>query len=204
MEFTFTWGALSGLLIAISGIPYAWGIYTGKIKRPVTSAWGIWTILGLIFLLSSYDAGARIETTLLAPLAGFIDPLVIFLLSLRYGEKSWSRLETYCVATCLATIAVWQSLESALYGLIGACIADSMGTIPQIKKVFKEPGDEPWFPWVAFSVGSAINFLAIQNWEIEQYLYPTFMTIASSFIAIPVALYHIKESIRKRNLLNSI
>ena len=201
MEHLFTWGGLSGFLVAISSIPYMWGIYTRKIKRPVVSTWGIWSILGLIFLLTSYDAGARIETTLLAPLMGFLNPLMIFFLSLRFGEKTWSRLETWCVIICFATIVIWQSLESALLGLIGACIADSMGLIPQMKKVWKEPSDEPWFPWVVFCIGSAVNFLAIQNWEIKQYIYPSFMTITSTSIAIPVAAYHIKNYKLKKSLL---
>lgn len=202
MEDLFTWGALSGTLIAISSTYYAWAIYTRKIKRPVISAWGIWLIVSLLFFLTYYDAGARRETTLLAPLASLVGLSVIFIFSLRFGEKSWSWLDTKCVAMCLITVVAWQYFDSPLLGLVGACIADSMGIIPQMKKVWKEPGDEPWFPWVVFCIGSAVNFLAIQNWEIEQYLYPSFMVISSAFMTIPVVTHHIKKYKHKKSLLH--
>lgn len=193
MEALFTWGNLSALLIVISGIPYMWGIYKRTILRPVASTWGIWSIIGLLFLVAYYDAGARMDTTLPAAWAGFIDTLIIFILSLIYGEKSWSRLETWCVAICFISVIAWQSLESALLGLIGAIIADAMGVIPQIRKIWVYPNDEPWFPWVLFCVGSMINIFGIKNWELDQYLYPIYMTICSLLITIPIVMGHIKS-----------
>lgn len=201
MDVVFSPGGLSAFLIIISSVPYAWGIYTRRIKRPVISTWGIWTIVSGIFLYSSYDAGARIETTLLAPSVGFISSLTNFILTLKYGERSWSKTETYCVIVCFITVSFiialkMLSIEAALLGLIGACIADAMGLIPQIRKIRKDPSDEPWFPWVAFCIGSAINFKAVEIWEIKYYLYPAFMTAGSAIVTIPLVIYYIRQKMQ--------
>jgi hypothetical protein len=193
MEILFTWGTLSALIIAISGIPYMWGIYRRTVKKPVTSSWGIWSVVGFLFLITYYDAGARMDTTLPAAWAGFISPVIIFTLSLRYGEKSWSNLESWCVGICLVTIVLWQYLESAIVGILGAIIADAMGVIPQMKKSWNDPHDEPWFPWVAFCIGSAINILGIENWEPGQYIFPVYMTIGSFLIAVPVVVFRMRK-----------
>lgn len=192
MDTIFTWGTLSGLLIAISGFSYMRGVYRKTVARPVISAWGIWAGLGILFLLTYYDAGARMDTTLPAAWMGFINPLIIVILSIRYGKRGWTRLETWCVAICIVTVIVWQSTDSAVLGLAGAVIADSMGAIPQIKKCWTDPDDEPWFPWTCFCVGSAVNMLSIETWEVGQYLFPIYMTAGSFLIAVPIIVRRIK------------
>jgi len=193
METIFTWGALSGLLIAISGFSYMRDVYKKNVERPLLSVWGIWTLIGFLFLTSYYDAGARMDTTLPAAWMGFINPLIIFVLAIWFGKRSWSRLETWCVAICAVTILLWQTSELAVVGLIGAIIADSMGAIPQIKKCWTDPDDEPWFPWTCFCIGSAVNMLAIENWEIGQYLFPVYMTAGSFLISAPIVIRRIKR-----------
>lgn len=193
MENLLTWGNLSALIIGISGISYMWGIYTKTIERPVLSTWGIWSLIGLLLLLTYYDAGARMDTTLPAAWMSFISPLIIFLLALWYGKGGWTRLDSWCLGLCLCTVLVWQTTNSALLGILGALIADSMGAIPQIRKNWTDARDEPWLPWVLFAIGSAINFLEIESWNIEFYIYPLYMSTAGALIVIPILTERIRR-----------
>lgn len=193
MEIVFSWGALSALLIAISGIPYMWGIYKRSIPRPVLSTWGIWAVLGLLLLVAYYEAGARNDTTLLAAWMGFINPVIIFILALKYGEFRWTRLETMCVIFCMVSIVVWKTTGNPLLGLLGGLLADAMGIIPQIRHVVKSPADEPLFPWGLFCIGSAVNLLGIQEWTLAQYVYPVYMTAGSLLLVLPLLAYRMKS-----------
>lgn len=190
MSQYLTWGALSALLIVVSGVPYMWGIYRRTVPRPVLSAWGMWAVLGGLILLAYYDVGARMDTTLPAAWLGFINPIIILILALRYGKRTWSKLETVCVIVFVLTVVAWKTFESPVVGLAGGLIADAMGAIPQIRHNWRRPQDEPWFPWTMFCIASGVNLLSVEKWEFGYYLYPVYMTIGSALIVSPVLLYH--------------
>lgn len=141
-----------------------------------------------IIIFTYYDAGARIDTTLLAAWMNFINPVIIFILVIRYGEHGWTKLETRCVIICVITIVVWKLSGSAVLGLVGSIVADSMGAIPQIQKSWTDPDDEPWFPWTCFCVGSGVNILGIETWELGQCLFPFYMTAGSFCIVTPILI----------------
>ncbi len=170
-----------------------WGIYQRTIPRPVISTWGIWAILGGLLLVAYHDVGATMETTLPAAWMGFINPLLIFILALKYGELRWSRLETFCVIIFIITVIAWKSSELAIVGLIGGIFADTMGLLPQIRHSWKYPQDEPWLPWTLFGVGSAVNLLGIEKWEFAHYSFPVYMTIGSALVALPLILHRLKQ-----------
>lgn len=193
MGLPLSWGALSALLIVVSGVPYMWGIYKGTVPRPVLSTWGIWSVLGLLLLMTYRDAGASNDTTLLAAWVGFINPIIIFALAIKYGEFRWTKLETYCVATCVATIIVWKTTDNPFLGLLGGLVADGMGLIPQIRHTWKSPQDEPLFPWGMFCLGSAVNLLGIKQWTVEQWIYPAYMVVGSSLIVLPIVLHRLAQ-----------
>ncbi len=194
MDTVLSWGALSALLIAISGIPYMWGIYKRSVPRPVLSTWGIWAVLGLLLLITYYEAGARNDTTLLAAWMGFINPVIIFVLALKYGEFRWTRLETMCVIFCVVSIVVWKTTGDPLLGLIGGLVADAMGIIPQIRHTMKSPADEPLFPWGLFCIGSAVNLLGVVDWKLAHYIYPVYMTVGSLLIVLPILTHRLLVS----------
>jgi hypothetical protein len=151
----------------------------------------MWGILGLLLLIAYQKSGARMDTTLPAAWMGFVNPLLIVLISLRYGELTWTRLDTWCSIIFVATIVGWLTLDNPLVGLLGGIVADLVSAIPQIKKNWMEPHDEAWCPWTLFCIGSAVNFLAIEKWEFAQWLYPAYFTLGSASIAVPVILHRL-------------
>jgi len=190
---SISWGSVSALLIIVSGVPYMWDIYTGKVERPVVTSWILWLVIGVILLVSSYTAGASLATTLPAMVAGVLNPAIIVYLSWRYGSYTLNRVDKACILVCIITISVWQITDSALLGIIGGILADAIAAIPQIIKSWKDPSDEPVFPWTMFCFASSINFLAIDVWILEMWVYPLYMTAGSLLICIPIILHRIRH-----------
>ena len=186
------WWMVSVICIVASAAPYMWGIYRRQVKRPVVSTWFLWMIIGNLLLVSSYQAGAKTDTTLWPIILGAINPTIIFFLSLRFGKYEWKRLDTGCVWVCVCTVVVWQVTQSPLLGLIGGLLADAVASMPQMIKNWEDPKDEPVFPWAMFTLGSALNVLAIQNWVLDQWLYPVWMTLAAGTLTLPVVLARLR------------
>lgn len=186
------WGLLSALLIFVSGYPYMLAIYKRELERPVVSTWILWLGIGMLLFVTSFQAGAHWGTTLLPILMGVINPAIIVFLSIRYGEYKWSRLDTVCVVVCVVTVIVWQTTQSPVLGILGGVLADMIAATPQVIKSWKDPKDEPVFPWAMFSFASALNILAVEEWVIQYWLFPVYMTIMSSVLVLPLALARLK------------
>lgn len=190
--FGMNWGLLSAILIFISGYPYMRAIYKRELERPVTSTWCLWFGIGVLLFVTNLQAGANWKTTLLPILMGVINPAIIVALSLRYGEYKWNKLDTACVIVCIVTIIVWQTTQSPLLGILGGVIADAVAATPMIIKSWKDPKDEPVFPWAVFAFASSLNILAVEEWAMKYWLFPVYMTTGSTLIVLPLILHRIK------------
>jgi hypothetical protein len=190
--FGMNWGLLSALLIFVSGYPYMRAIYKRELERPVVSTWLLWLGIGTLLFVTSFQAGAHWGTTLLPILMGVINPAIIVFLSIRYGEYKWGRLDSVCVVVCIVTVIVWQTTQSPLLGILGGVLADVIAAIPQVIKSWKDPKDEPVFPWAMFSFASALNILAVEEWVVQYWLFPVYMTVMSSVLVFPLVLSRIK------------
>ena len=191
--FGMSWGWLSAILIFISGLPYMRAIYKRELERPVTSTWCLWLGIGILLFVTSYQAGADWETTLFPILMGVINPAIIFVLSISYGEYKWAKLDTVCVIVCITTVIVWQTTQSPVLGILGGVLADAIAATPQVIKSWKDPKDEPLFPWAMFAFASALNILAVKEWEIGHGLFPVYMTGMSMLLTLPLLLYRLKS-----------
>ena len=125
-------------------------------------------------------------------LMGVINPAIIVFLSIRYGEYKWSKLDTVCVVVCVVTVIVWQTTQSPVLGILGGVLADMIAATPQVVKSWKDPKDEPVFPWAMFTFASALNILAVQEWVVQYWLFPVYMTIMSSVLVLPLVLARLK------------
>ncbi|KKS12797.1 MAG: hypothetical protein UU70_C0032G0006 [Candidatus Yanofskybacteria bacterium GW2011_GWA1_41_6] len=107
-----TIGLVSGLLVAVSIVPYSIRTYQGKIQPNLTS-WSLWSLLGLALLLTYKSSGA--EASLWPAVFGFTNPtLITILLLLRRGE--WTkpnRVEKACVVFGLTSLGMWLGVHSS-------------------------------------------------------------------------------------------
>lgn len=194
--FWFGWGGLSAILTFVSAYSYMKAIYTRELKSPVIPTLSLWFLIGFLLFLTSVKLGANWETTLLPILMGVINPAIVLVLSLKYGEYTWKTIDIVCVLVCILSLVIWQTTESAMLGFIGGIIADSIAALPMIIKSWKEPKDEPVFPWVMFVLASAINILAVDEWKIEYWLFPVYMTMMGTVISLPL-IFHTMNVVEK-------
>jgi hypothetical protein len=195
-SLSFGWGSLSALLAFVSAFYYMRAIYKKEIKRPVISTLTLWLVIGLLFFLSSLEMGVGMDETLLPIFMGVVNPAIVLLLALRHGEYSWKKVDTKCAIVCAVTIVVWQTTSSPLLGLLGGVIADTIAATPMAIKSWEDPLDEPVFPWIMFTIASAVNLFAIKEWEMRYWVFPVYMTLMGIVISFPLVLGRVGKSVR--------
>lgn len=190
-------GLISGLLVTASVIPYAIRTYQNKI-HPNLVSWSVWALLGLALLLTYRSSGAT--TNVWPAVFGFTNPLLVTILAFWRGEKKKpNRLEVTCLVIGFASIVFWWFVQDtkqlAQYALYIAIVADAAAAIPTIVYVWQTPnGDRP-FAWLLFGVGYGLALFAIGEHSFANYILPIYMTVVSSFVALPLVLYRFRERV---------
>lgn len=193
-----TIGLISGLLVAISVIPYSIRTYQGKVQ-PILTTWSLWTLIGLALLLTYKSSGA--EANVWPAVFGFINPLIITVIVVwRHG--GWTRpnrIEAACLVFGLLSIGLWlevrESKELSQYALYLAIVADLFAAIPTIAFVWAQPdGDRP-FAWACFAVGYGMTIFAITEPTFANYILPLYMFVGALSITLPLVLYRLRHKI---------
>jgi len=76
-------GIIAGAIALFAYVVYVISIFRGR-SKPNRATWWIWSFMGLVLALSYDLSGA--ENTIWAAYMEFFGPLIIALLSLKYGE----------------------------------------------------------------------------------------------------------------------
>src|SRR3989344_4705733 len=181
MENYTLYGQIATSIITIAYLPYVISILKNKTK-PDKTTWLILFLIGIITFITYRDVGAN--ATLGVALANVIGPLIIFLLSLKFGEW-WKNISDFkYLIFSLIAIILWQTYKSALVGLMFNLLADFIAFIPTIKKSFSRPRTEDLLTWCLFTVGNIINLFAIEQWKFDIVIYPAYILFAEGIIAI--------------------
>lgn len=193
-----TIGLISGILVVVSVIPYAWRTWQGKICPNVTS-WGLWSVLGLALLLTYRSSGA--EANVWPAVFGFTNPTLVTILALiKRGEKTrFNRLEWACIAICLVSFGMWLLLRHdkhlAQYALYLAIVADAVAAIPTIVFVTKHPDQDRPFAWGMFAIAYILTLFAVPEHTFANYVLPIYMFLGSGFITFQLAAFRLKARI---------
>lgn len=173
---------VSAAIIGILGyIPYIISILKGD-TRPNKASWFIWTVVGGLLAVSYLAEGN--QTAIWLPLAYFICPLVIALLSFRYGYSAWTRIDTLCILAAALSLIPWMLSHNATLTLLINLLIDSAGAIPTIVKTYREPKTEDCTAWVLFLIANTLNLFAISTWNIAD-IYPIYLfVLASTMVAL--------------------
>jgi hypothetical protein len=186
-------GIIAGILSFIAYLSYIVTILLGK-TRPSRSTWWVLTLVGMLIASSYYAGGAR--TTIWIALSYVVGPFIIALLSLKYGEGKWERLDTYCFTGSIIGAVVWYVAHSALLGLIINIGIDFLGLIPTVKKSFLHPQGENRLAWTLELIASFLNMFAIDRWSFSIIIYPIYLLVMNGIIALSLYL----PMFKKRNI----
>src|SRR3989338_874742 len=87
-------GIVAGILSFVAYALYIFTTLIGKTK-PNRATWWVLTLVGLMIATSYYAGGAR--DTIWVALSYVLGPAIIAVLSLKYGEGRWERLDQVCL-----------------------------------------------------------------------------------------------------------
>ncbi|MES2416146.1 MAG: hypothetical protein V4504_00365 [Patescibacteria group bacterium] len=163
MDFIFEHiGFIAGALSFFAYLVYIFSILK-KETRPSRSTWWILTFVGTIIIWSSYILGARENLWIQGSYV--LGPLIIAILSLKYGEGSgFSKLDKICFAGALVSCLGWIIFNSPLIAFLGSIIVDFIGLLPTIKKSFYKPEEEDPNAWLIETTASILSMLAVTVW----------------------------------------
>ncbi len=162
--------------------------------RPNRATWWILTLVGGLVAASYFASGAR--HTMWIPVSYVIGPLLVALLSLRFGEGGWTRFDRYCVVSAMVGVLVWVASDSPFIALLSFLCIDFIGLLPTFRKSYLDPESEDIWAWVLAAIAGAVNLLAIERWEASIAVYPVYIAIGNSMIAALLLLPR-KSSVRR-------
>jgi hypothetical protein len=185
-------GVVAGVLSLVGYIPYIYETIKGR-TRPNQATWIIWTVVGGL-LAFSYLANQGLSSSWL-PLGYFVGPLLVAILTFRYGYSSWSKLDIACVIAAGISIIPWLFLSNPDITLLINIFIDSTGAIPTIIKTYHEPESEDFTAWLIFFIANTLQLFAVTTWNIAG-LYPIYLFILAGLLVA----FIVKGKIQKRKL----
>jgi hypothetical protein len=90
--------------------------------------------------------------------------LVVAVVSLKWGEGGFSRLDRGCLAASVVGLAVWWLSGSPLTALAVNMGLDLAGAIPTLRKTYRDPRSESLLAWGLFLLANLLNLLAVESW----------------------------------------
>ncbi|MGL5943561.1 MAG: hypothetical protein ACRC2S_24995 [Waterburya sp.] len=183
------WQAQIGIgagLIGLSGfLPYILTTFQGK-TRPNRATWWIWGILGVIQAVSYYYSGAN--NTIWVPIFYGVCHIVTAILSLKYGEGGWNKLDRLCLFGAGISLLLWWFFNAPFIALIFALVIDFFAALPTMFKSYYAPEQESCFSWSIFLLANTLNLVALEHWSFELLAYPLYLF--ASTLTISTILYY--------------
>ena len=171
-------GYIAGILALVGYIPYILSTIAGQ-TQPNKATWFIWTLVGGLIAFSYLAEGD--PNTIWLPLGYFLGPLIVAILSLRYGYAVWTKLDIACVVIAVISIIPWVLSKDATFTLIINVLIDMAGAIPTLVKTYREPETEDFTAWLIFFIANTIQLIAVTVWNIAA-IYPIYLFILAALI----------------------
>ena len=174
MAIRILFASISSVLSILCFFPYLRDIFRGTTK-PHSYTWFIWAVLQIIVAQAMWNSGAGIAIA--SSVIGAVLCTIIFLLSLRYGTKRITLFDTVCFAGALGTMAAYLLFHDALLSVIFAALTDFIGSLPTLRKAYKEPHTETASTHLLSSAAGATALLALATFSVTTMLYVSTTTI---------------------------
>ncbi len=165
-------GIAAAVIYLISGIPYVKEILQGKTK-PNVGSWWIWGINGAVLAAAHFAAGGR--ESFFLPLVYAIDPFVIAILALKYGQMDWDLFDGVCLLGAGISIFLWWQTHNPVTATLISIAIDSFAMAPTLRKWWWEPKSESALAWRLALLANLVNLLAITHWTFGIAAYPVYL-----------------------------
>lgn len=175
---------LAGVLLPLIGtVVYIRSILRGQSKPQRTTKLLMALITGLSFfalVIAGDSSGVWLA------LASFVQAVIVFGLSLRFGMGGREKLDIICFVLCSIGLVTWLITGESYVGLAAAIIADFIGIVPALVKTYRLPHTEIVSFYAIDTVASACILFA-GAWTVQAIAYPLYLLLANAvFVAIIV------------------
>lgn len=184
MSYGSFFGIVAGVIGFLAFVPYIISTLRGTTK-PNKATWLIWAALGMIIAASYFSAGARDSAWL--PVTYAIGIFSVAAISLRFGEKGWTKLDLFCLLGAGAGLLLWWLTNEPTFALYLTIAVDAIGFIPTFRKAYEKPESEDRLAWCLFLIADGLNIFAISEWTLAQVSYPLYLLVFT--LALNVLLY---------------
>ena len=178
-------GLLSVLIAVVSYSFYFRNIFTRK-TRPHGITWLIWgTLSALIFYQqATHGAGAGAWVTLFASVANYL----IFILSIRYGEHSMTRLDYSCLIFAVIALVLWGFNKDSNASAIIASSVFIVALIPTWRKSMLNAYEETAITYGLNSLKFLVALFALGSISFITAFYPFVIFVANGAFAVFLVL----------------
>lgn len=149
---------VGGLLSACGTIPYILETLKGRTK-PRLVTWATWSTLTGVAAAGAFADG-QLSSGIFA-LLGSIATGLIVIAGLRYGDRSFTRLDILCLSGVLAGLALWLMLDSPAVAIWAAVTIDFVGFVPTFIHAWQKPHEETASTFVIVGLGAALTVGAV-------------------------------------------
>lgn len=174
-------GISAGVLSFIGYAIYIYSTLQGSTK-PNRATWWILTLVGIMIATSYYSEGAR--NTIWVPVSYVIGPLIVAILSLRYGEGGWEKLDVWCLAAAGLSAVIWYLYQAPFTVLVVNIVMDFVALLPTIKKSYLRPDSEDALAWSVESVSGILNVIALESWTLGLAFYPLYLLMINALVSL--------------------
>lgn len=182
-----------GILPLILGIPsYAHYLYNVRRRKTVPHlySWLIWAILAGIGYAAqvSTNAGPGAWNTGFTAIVCF----VVFVASLKYGERRLSKLDMLLLALAFLAIAARLLIGNYIATVLLTTGAALIGFTFTVKKAYRHPGQENPATFFINALRNLISLFALTVISFTTFFYPFCMMLAN--FSVVLAVYKGKKS----------
>jgi hypothetical protein len=163
MDYKICFGSLAIIIGFLGYIPYFKELFSGKIK-PHAFSWLIWSILPAITFAAQATRGAGPG----AWVSGFwfLSCFVIFLFSMKRGEKNIVFLDWLSLFAAGVSILFWYLTSSPLLTVIIITCIDCIAFIPTIRKSYAKPYEENATLYICSSISYVFSIMAMEHYSV--------------------------------------
>ena len=167
---------LSTLFSAASTVPYL--VATAKRQtQPRVVTWLTWALLTAVGGAASASVGDYPSAAF-----SFIGTLVtsaVVVAGLRYGDRTFGRLDIACFVLVVAGFGLWLILDVPGIAVGAACVIDFIGLVPTLAHAWRSPHEETAVTYALIAVGGgAATAAAWGTWTVTAVAYPLYVLVS--------------------------
>lgn len=187
------WFGIGTLILGtISYVFYIADVVRGKTK-PHAFSWLVWALLGLTVFIIQVAEGSGPGAWVFA--YGAIACTLIFLLALKYGERSIVLVDWVFLTGALTAYVLWLLTEEALPSIILLSVIDAFGYLPTFRKSYHKPFEETASMYWLSMVKNIFTLLALDNFTLATSLYSASLFVMNT--AFTAMLYWRRWQLQK-------